>query len=375
MANASTSVKRTNSVFSNNPSTDKTGINENKESTTLIWFDPNIGTKEEDIEQTKQKLRLINDYVKFYTDLDQCITFIQSIDKEKVFLITSGSKASQLLSCIHSLSQIDSIFIFCIKKEKYQYLINEYPKIIGIYVNLNKLCQSIKEQIDLVDKQLQTFSVFDHNQKSTKDLSKQSGEFLWFQLFNYIINRLPNNQQAKQQMIEICKQYYRGNLKELKLINQFDKEYKSEDAIRWYSKQSFIYKLINKALRTEDIDQLYTFRFFIHDLSQSLQCEHEKILLSNEELLIVYRGVKLDKEEFDKLKENQGKLISTNGYLSTSRNQSLAFAFIMKPTKRTDVISVLFKFNVMLNKLKKVLFLLILLNLVITQMKKKFYLI
>jgi hypothetical protein len=155
------------------------------------------------------------------------------------------------------------------------------------------------------------------------------------------------------------------------LIDQFEREYRPEDAIRWYSKQSFVYKLINKALRNEDIDLLYTFRFFIGDLSQSLNHEHVQLFSSKEEILIVYRGAKLDKEEFDKLKENQGKLISTNGYLSTSRSKSRAFAFANKRTKRTDVISVLFQ----IDNLEKILSLLILLNLVSIQMKKKFYLI
>ena len=102
---------------------------------------------------------------------------------------------------------------------------------------------------------------------------------------------------------------------------------------------------MNKALRTEDVDLLYTFRFFIGDLTKALQHEHEKILSSREEILTVYRGVKLDKEEFEKLKENRGKLISTNGYLSTSRLHRKALKFAMKPTKRTDVISVLFQIN------------------------------
>ncbi|CAF3721502.1 unnamed protein product [Rotaria sordida] len=340
MGQSLTSSNKTRNNFSLDQLSTTTN-NENKESITLIWFDPNIGSNE-DTEKTKQTLRLINNYVIFFTDLEQCITFIESINKEKIFLITSGSKASEILSRISSLRQIDSIFIFCIRKTRYEYLLNDFKKIIGIYINLNDLYKSIKEQIDLVDKQIQTFSFFDQHQKSTKDLSKESAEFLWFQLFNYVITRLPRNQQAKQQMIQICKDYYRGNTNEMKLINQFEKNYQSKDAILWYSKQSFIYKLINKALRTEDIDLLYIFRFFIGDLSKNLQYEHEKILLSKEKKLNVYRGVKLNKEEFNKLKENQKKLISTNGYLSTSRRKSLALNFALKPTERIDVVSILF---------------------------------
>ncbi|CAF2810913.1 unnamed protein product [Rotaria sp. Silwood2] len=314
---------------------------ENKESTTLIWFDPKIGSRE-DTERTKQQLRLINDYVTFSTDLDQCIRFIQSIHKEKIFLITSGSKTSQILPRISSLNQIDSVFIFCAKKTRYEYLLNEYSNIIGIYINLQDLCKAVKEQIDFFYKQIQTFSFFDQHEKSIKDLSKESAEFLWFQLFNYVIARLPRDQQAKQQMIQICRQYYRGNTTETKLINDFEQNYRSEDAIHWYSKQSFLYKLINKALRTEDIDLLHAFRFFIGDLSENLQREHKRILSSEEKIINVYRGIKLHKEEFNKLKESQGKLISTNGYLSTSRRELSALSFASKPTKRVDVIPVLF---------------------------------
>ncbi|CAF4830426.1 unnamed protein product [Rotaria sp. Silwood1] len=315
--------------------------NENKESITLIWFDSNIGSNE-DTEKTKQTLRLINDYVIFSTDLEQCITFIESINKEKIFLITSGSKASDILPRVSSLRQIDSIFIFSLRKNRYEYLLNDFKKIIGIYIDLDDLCKSLKEQIDLVNRQIQTFSFFDQHQKSTKDLSKESAEFLWFQLFNYVIARLPRNQQAKQQMIQICKDYYHGNTKEIELIHQFEQNYLSKDVLLWYSKQSFIYKLVNKALRTKDIDLLYMFRFFIEDLSKNLQHEHEKILLSNENTLNVYRGVKFDKEEFNKLKENQEKLISTNGYLLTSRRRSLALSFALKSTERINVVSVLF---------------------------------
>ncbi|CAF1324699.1 unnamed protein product [Rotaria sp. Silwood1] len=340
MAQALTSdIEVINDLSFNQSST--TTNNENKESITLIWFDPNIGSRQE-TEQTKQELRSINDFVIFFTEREECISFIQSIDKEKIFLIVSGSKASEILPRISSNQNIDSIFIFCKKRDRYENLMNEYRKIVGIYINLDDLCESIKDQISLFNKQIQVFSIFDQHQTSTKDLLKESAEFLWFQLFNYVTACLPRNQQAKQQMIQICKDYYRGNITEMKHIQEFEQNYRSEDAIRWYSKQSFIYKLINKALRIEDIDFLYIFRFFIGDLSQNLQHEHKKILLSEEKILNVYRGVKLNKQEFNKLKENQGKLISTNGYLSTSRRMSSALSFAVKPTTRTDFIPVLF---------------------------------
>ena len=317
-------------------------IDENKENVTLIWFDPNIGTRD-DTNKTMKRLREINDYVMFHTELDQCLTQIFSIKDEKIFVITSGARASELLPCIAKIRQIDSVFIFCMKEARYQHLLSTYKKIVGIYTDLKSLCISIQEQIDLVEKQFATFSYFDQRQKSTKNLSKESAEFLWFQLFNNVMLRLPHNQQAKKQMLDLCRHYYRGNFKQQKLIEQFDCSYEPETAIQWYSAESFVYKLVNKALRSEDIDQLYTFRFFIGDLSKSLAREHQKLVLSGEKLLTVYRGVKLSQEELEQLKQNQGNLISTNGYLSTSRRRQKAFDFATKPTKRSDAVPILFE--------------------------------
>ncbi|CAF4902101.1 unnamed protein product, partial [Rotaria sp. Silwood1] len=105
-------------------------------------------------------------------------------------------------------------------------------------------------------------------------------------------------------MLDICRNYYRGNLRQLTTIDEFERHYQSIEAIRWYTKQSFIYKLVNKALKSEDIDMLYTFRFFIGDLSESLDREHKKMVLSGERTLTVYRGGKLSDDELKKFKDS-----------------------------------------------------------------------
>ncbi|CAF4839273.1 unnamed protein product, partial [Rotaria socialis] len=80
---------------------------------------------------------------------------------------------------------------------------------------------------------------------------------------------------------------------------------------------------------------------FIADLTENLQRQQQKILQSDETILNVYRGIKLDKEEFNKIKHNQGKLISTNGYLLTTRQMEAAADCAKRPARKTDMISVL----------------------------------
>ncbi|CAF1573541.1 unnamed protein product [Rotaria sp. Silwood1] len=136
--------------------------------------------------------------------------------------------------------------------------------------------------------------------------------------------------EAKKQMLDICRNYYRGNLRQLTTIDEFERHYQSIEAIRWYTKQSFIYKLVNKALKSEDIDMLYTFRFFIGDLSESLDREHKKMVLSGERTLTVYRGGKLSDDELKKFKDsiviemsasNAGQAITLN-YIQDIRSKA-----------------------------------------------------
>ncbi|CAF4402339.1 unnamed protein product [Rotaria socialis] len=250
---------------------------ENKESTTLICFDPNI-EQLENSEKSKEQLRIINNYVIYSFDIEQCIRQIELINEEKILLITSGLKASQILPRISSFQQIDSIFIFSQDNQQYDHLLSEYPKLLGSYVNFDDLCKSIKQQIDRVNNEIESFCFFDQYQILTKALSPESAKFLWAQLFHYLIVQLPQNQQAKRKSIQLCKDYYRGNTKETKLIREFEEHYQSEDAIRWYLKESFVRKLIHKALKVGDINFLYQFRFFIADLTENLQRQQQKIL-------------------------------------------------------------------------------------------------
>ncbi|CAF2166564.1 unnamed protein product [Rotaria magnacalcarata] len=324
----------------------------NKQKSMLIWFDPKMASHQ-DTEKVKEKFILITDNFNFLIDLEKCVDIIQNNCEGKIYFITSGSMASQLVLLSIAFPQIVSIFIFCVKKDQYVHLLDKSKKVIGIFDNLGDLLQSIKLQINLNNKRRRTFSILNETIKLTENLSKGSMEFLSFQLFKQVISSLPKNEQSKQQIVRLSKDYYRGNAKELKLIEEFDQGYAPRDAILWYSKQSFIYKLINQAFRTDNIDLLCKFGFIFNDLSENLKPEHRKFFVSEEKTLTVYRGMRLDRHEFDKLNKNKGKLISTNGYLSTSRQKSKAESFCNKSTRRWDTISVLLEITCDLEQMDK----------------------
>ncbi|CAF1232990.1 unnamed protein product [Adineta steineri] len=90
--------------------------------------------------------------------------------------------------------------------------------------------------------------------------------------------------------------YLEENSEELNLIDNFEEEYESNDAIYCYRKNSSLQKMINKALQTKDIDQLYHLRYFLSDLSECLSREHQQIVESGEENFVFSQEMKLSKK-------------------------------------------------------------------------------
>jgi hypothetical protein len=133
--------------------------------------------------------------------------------------------------------------------------------------------------------------------------------------------------------------YYQSNFEELNLFDEFEQNYQSKEALHCFIKNSFLNQIINEALRTKNIDQLYSLRYFLVDLINNLASKHRKIAQSNREYLIVYRQMNLSIDEFNQLQQNNGKLISMKGFFMANTVRSVPTPSI----NRTDSISVLFE--------------------------------
>jgi len=93
--------------------------------------------------------------------------------------------------------------------------------------------------------------------------------FMMLFLIYLMINKL------KKQMIDACRYYYQNNLEQIKLIDEFERDYQSDEAIHWYLNKSFLRKMINKALQIEDIVLLYRLQYFLRDLFENLAKQHQ----------------------------------------------------------------------------------------------------
>ncbi|CAF1394348.1 unnamed protein product [Didymodactylos carnosus] len=136
-------------------------------------------------------------------------------------------------------------------------------------------------------------------------------------------------------MIGFCRQKCVDNEVDLNYIQEFEDYYDASNAVFWYTRDTFLFRLLNKALREQDIDTLYSMRYFIRDLHLQLQERHisqrQAVTDNNSSapsVSIVYRGQQMMNEEFDRrLRNNTGGFFSVSSFLSTTPHENLASAY------------------------------------------------
>jgi hypothetical protein len=276
------------------------------------------------------------------------LAYIKPIFEEKIILIIENF-SDNLLSILEASKQIEAVILYtCLS---YDILPSRITAHCTTDEQLVNQINSIRQQLN---KQMIVFSIYNQQNKNKHNLTHESGSFLFFQLFKIAFKILPKNPESKKLMISKYRNYYIGNKKILQEINNFELNYKSNGAIQWYINDSFISRLINKALRTENINVLAYFHFFIGDLSKQLEKEFNKY--KKQSVLRVYRGFKMSKEEIKTFQRNIGNLILTNGYLSTTRQLQVAHNIAIQQKTRINEDKVLFEYTVDLNLVKSIIF-------------------
>ncbi|CAF3150660.1 unnamed protein product [Rotaria sp. Silwood2] len=129
---------------------------------------------------------------------------------------------------------------------------------------------------------------------------------------------MPQTIASKNEMMNECMLIYENDEIEKNKIIAFQRTYSLDTCIHWYTRDTFLYRLVNKALRTQNIDKIFKYRFYIKDLYQQL--ENLSIEENDEStaIPIMYRGKIMAQDELQKLRDNINGLISINTFFSTT---------------------------------------------------------
>ncbi|CAF0944847.1 unnamed protein product [Didymodactylos carnosus] len=318
----------------------------NFETFLLIWLDANVNPTDDNFVQ--QKLHLAINYIKVFDSVEQCEQFIlkRNENYEKIVLVVSESYARQVVPDVHDLPQISAIYVYGIDKSTNANWAKQYKK--AVISNFDELVKIITEdQIKrekFEDSLMMPMTILDSTQQQ-KSLSTISGNFMFIQLFIEILLRMEYVPLDRQELIKTCQQVQAHNNYEIKIINEFQFNYSSDKALWWYTRETCLYRMLNKALRIQDIDMIFTFRFFIADLYKQLKQIHKKQQNDSSRITKVYRGQKMSVVELQTIQKSINQHISMNSFLSTTLNSKRAISFIptLSTLKDDKLQSVLFE--------------------------------
>ncbi len=295
----------------------------------IVWLDSNINRREDCIDTELETRRLIG-RLKTFTDLNDCVNYLTSLPSiyTRVFLIVSGALGITLLERVHNVDAIVWIYIFCENAALHTKWASEYVKVKGIFTENALLLTRLLSDFAAYSVHLTPMRIFqaDDKQKCIHDLNVQTASFMWFQLLIRIILTMCDNRdaRAKKDLIDACLKRYEGDTYEQKRIKEFEETYTTGEAIKWYTKDSFLYRSVNRAFRSADIDIIYQFRFIIAEIHDQLS----KLPRPPTSDLIVYRGQIISNADMQIIQANKGKgFISMNTFLSTSEIPDQAMGF------------------------------------------------
>jgi len=312
--------------------------NENLETFSIFWLDEQVNTTE-DNRNTQLKLKEIINHLKTFDDQNECLQRILSLStQDRLVLIVSGRCGRQLVPQIHHLRQVSSIYVYCMDKKANEQWAKDFIKIKSVIVQLKDLLYVIKQDQKgrvKIEEPL-TINIFNVNNKKDQSTTGLNGNFVHSLLLIDVLIRMKSIESDKQQLIQLCKKEYRTNNMELILVREFEKYYRADKALWWYTRDSFLYRVLNKALRIQNIDLLFLLRFVIRDIYQQLK------LYQHQSPIRVFRGQVMSIDELKTLRQSINNFISINSFFSTSTNPHQALSFLNSSIITSDLCRILF---------------------------------
>ena len=311
----------------------------------LVWLDENIDENNDNFSNSITQLRQVVNTVNTFIDVDECIDFITSIQEERVFVIFSSALGQTIVPLVHDIPQVHNFYIFCTNKAHHEKWTKEWSKVAGVYTAIDSICTALKQTTQDVDHSSISISFAPkgdgagNENRDTLDCS-----FMYTQILKEILLTIDFEPVHFKNFLIFCREQFVGNDKQLQNVNLIEKDYRRHEPIWWYTYESFLYSMLNRALRLMEVDLIVKMGFFLRDVHNHIvTLHHEQYVLRNDShLFTVYRGQGLSEIDFNQLKASQGGLLAFNNFLSTSLNREVSLKFARRTIATSDSMGVLF---------------------------------
>ncbi|CAF1531608.1 unnamed protein product [Rotaria magnacalcarata] len=242
------------------------------------------------------------------------------------------------------MRQLHTIYIVCGNKERHEQWAKEWSKIEGVFISIQSVWESLKKVLrrcnhnaipmSFVPKRIISVEASSDQQK----LDQLEPIFIYSVLFKEIILEIADSDDTTS--VKNLVTYGRQQKVPESQLNNFQKEYHNQSPIWWYTKDIFLFTILNRALREFNTEAVIKMSFFIRNLHRHLEKLQKEQLSEYKNPLIVYRGQGLTQQDFQHLLDIKDELLSFNIFLSTSEEQEVPMAFAdIPPHLDNEIIS------------------------------------
>jgi hypothetical protein len=288
----------------------------------LVWLDGgNNEVNNDDYRNSITKLRQVVNTVNTFTDVDECIDFITDIKDEMTFMIISEAFSPIIVLIVEAISQVNFVYIICENKAQHEKWVQQWSKLKGVHTNIPSICEALQQTAHDCDHNSASLGFVKPSDGASKEnLDQLDQSFMHTQILKEILLTIDLEQGHINEFLTYCREQFAGNSFQLKTIDRIEKGYCHHEPIWWHTYQCFLYFMLNRALRTMEVELIVKMGFFLRDLHNDIATVYSKQygVQNHSNSFTVYRGQGLSQTDFDKLKKTQGGLLSFNNFLSTS---------------------------------------------------------
>ena len=276
----------------------------------MICLDANIDeVNDNDWRDNISRLRHTINTIDTFADADKCIQFLTNIKDEMVFLIVTGHVGQHVVPIIHNMTQLDSIYIFCGNASRHEQWVKQWLKIRGVFTEMSSICNALKpaaKQYDQDSISIGFMSASDN--PSSQNLDQLDPSFMYTQILKEILLTIDFDESHIQEFIDYCRENIASDAVGISIIDQWEENYDENTPIWCYTYESFLYSMLNRALRQMDIDIIVKMGFYVSDLHRQIVRLHHEQFDNHQQLqpFPVYRGQGLSKNDFDHMLKMKG---------------------------------------------------------------------
>ncbi|CAF3831650.1 unnamed protein product [Rotaria magnacalcarata] len=277
-----------------------------------------------------------------FNEISICIPHIeiQLREEKRIFLVVSGSLGHTLfITSFHLMSLIPYIYIYCSSFDLYVNWANYCSGIRGVHANARVLGEQINQDLN----EFYPFRPATNNHQTIFKIIIQHRQLHYHHGLSIIINPeqshiflahqreidtllcMPHTTQSRDEMLIEFRRICKDDNRALDEINRLEQEYDSKDAVYWYSREYFLYRMINQTLRNNHVESMFKMRYFLTDLYAQLTelytQNHVQNLFGQRNGIMVYRA--------------------TKPFLSTTKSFAVASLFAAT-SEGTDITQVIF---------------------------------